>query len=70
MPNNEMMKFRQRKGWRLSCGWLPPVGTIALAFIGTVGGATVYGTTLSDMAGTRPEGLIWLPGAPWITPKE
>ena len=30
MPNSEMMKSMHRYGWKFVCGWLPPVGVIAL----------------------------------------
>ena len=28
MPKSEMMKLTHRYGWKLVCGWLPPVGEI------------------------------------------
>ena len=37
MPNNEMMKSTHKYGWKFSCGWLPPVGPIEAAAIGTEG---------------------------------
>ena len=30
MPNSEMMKSTHRYGWKFVCGWLPPVGVMAL----------------------------------------
>src|SRR6185503_8217113 len=62
MPNSEMMKSRQRYGWKLSCGWLPPVGLIAdgLRFASVT--SAVKSVTDGEDAGTKFAGEFCVPG--------
>src|SRR5205814_9936937 len=59
-PNKEMMKFTHRYGMKLSCGWLPPFGPIAAAFMLTLGALAEYSFRL-EPAHTPLAGDDWLP---------
>src|SRR5204863_288594 len=59
-PNNEMMKFIQRYGWKLLCGWLPPAGEIDCGAIATDGATLRYGKNVDACATTLLPGFASL----------
>src|SRR5215211_113859 len=56
MPNSEMMKSTQRYGWKLVCGWLPPVDVTELALMGFLGASAPYG--VMPTVGTTATALV------------
>src|SRR5262245_35256754 len=57
IPNSEMMKLMQRYGWKLSCGWLPPVLPANCGDMATEGAALVNALTCPDLAMTLALGV-------------
>ena len=62
MPNKLMMNDRPVNGIILSCGWPPPAGASAKAFMATAGLTLVNSLSPVDAgAQTLSMGLAWLP---------
>src|SRR4051812_39541243 len=63
IPKSEMMKLTHRYGWKLVCGWLPPVAPLAVAAICLFGLSSIYKNPVVVFANTLFCGSLDVPGA-------
>src|SRR5436190_22922390 len=63
MPNSEMMKSTHRYGWKLVCGWLPPVEPMEVAAICWLGFSFIYRKPVVVLAKTLFCGAVDVPVA-------